>query len=222
MVLPRWRGLAMSGRRGGASFGSRFRRDPSLMVFARDEAAGRNFTFGVGGADRLQQKVAEFGEGGGFLTGDAALREQSEDLGERAVHAGGRGEIARGGKEFGEIVGSAADMAFREGIAEKLFLAFGVIDAERGVNVGAGHGALASIGKHELAAVGQRAWEMRAVERIGVSVGVSLWQVDAGRNVIGAGGELVIVVLVRREIGRIEFGGILGGNRRRRDTIAFG
>ena len=89
----------------------------------------------MGGADRLQQKVAEFGKGGGFLAGDAALREQAEDLGESAVHAGGGGEVAGGGKEFGEIVGSAADMGLRERLAEELFLAFGVVNAERGMNV---------------------------------------------------------------------------------------
>jgi len=41
-------------------------------------------------------------------------------------------------------------------------------------------------------------------------------------NVVGAGGEGVVVVLVRREIGRIEFGGILDGKRSWIDAIAFG
>src|SRR5437879_6377896 len=64
------------------------------------------FGFGVGGADRLQQQVAEFGESGGLLAGDAALRQQAKNLAQSAVHAGGGREIAGGGKEFGEVEGS--------------------------------------------------------------------------------------------------------------------
>src|ERR1700751_2917934 len=74
-------------------------RGPSLMIFARDTDPDRigGDAFGTHGGDRLQQEVAELGEGGGFLARDAALREQAENLAERAVHAGGGGEIAAGG-----------------------------------------------------------------------------------------------------------------------------
>src|SRR5690242_3711357 len=107
--------------------------------FAQEERAGSDgvscFRFRAGGANALQQKMGEFGEGGGFLAGDAALREQAKHMTEGAVHAGGGGEVARGGKQFGEIVALAADEAFREGLAEQLFFAFGMVDAERGMNV---------------------------------------------------------------------------------------
>ncbi len=42
-------------------------------------------------------------EGGGFLARNAALREQAKNLSESAVYAGGGGEIAAGGIEFGKI-----------------------------------------------------------------------------------------------------------------------
>ena len=85
------------------------RRGPSLMIFARDTDPDRigGDAFGTYGGDRLQQEVAELGEGGGFLAGNAALREQAKDLAERAVHAGGGGEIAAGGIEFGKIESGA-------------------------------------------------------------------------------------------------------------------
>ena len=117
-----------------------------------------------------------------------------------------------------------------------MFFAVGVVEAERGMNVGPGHGALASIGEHELAAVGQGFGLWRAVEAIVVVVGIRPGSEAFGRNVIGAGGEralsvldnlmigcqLIDVVLVRREIGRTEFGGILEGNGRRKNVMAVG
>jgi hypothetical protein len=42
-------------------------------------------------------------EGGGFLAGDAPLREQAKHLTEGAVHAGGGGEVAAGGIKFGKV-----------------------------------------------------------------------------------------------------------------------
>jgi hypothetical protein len=75
------------------------------MIFARHTDPGR-----IGG-NGLQQEVAKFGEGGGFLARDAALREQAEHLGESAVHAGGGSEIAAGGIEFGKIETGADDAA---------------------------------------------------------------------------------------------------------------
>ena len=97
-----------------------------------------------------------------------------------------------------------------------------MVEAERGMNVGAGHGALASVGEHELAAAGQGA---EALGAFGIFTGLtgmragreSLW-----RDMVGAGGKLLIVVLVRREGGRSGFGGILDGRRRRKNTVAVG
>jgi len=129
----------------------------------------------MGGGDRLQQEVAELGEGGGFLAGDAALREEAKHLAERAVHARGGGEIAAGGIEFGKIEGAPDDGAPSEaGCAKQLLFAFGVVVAERRMNVGAGHGALASVGEHELATLGQRLGFRREVESVVVTVGVRL------------------------------------------------
>src|SRR5580700_10511012 len=80
-------------------------RSHGLLVFTRGDG------FGAGGGNALEQQLAELGEGGGFLTRNAALREQAEDLTEGAVHAGGRGEIAAGGIEFGKIETGADDAA---------------------------------------------------------------------------------------------------------------
>ena len=93
-------------------------------------------------------------EGGGFLARDAPLREQAKNLTESAVHAGGGGEVVAGGMEFGKVERGADDMPAGRGIAEQLFFSFGVEAAERGMNVGARHGALTAVGEHELAALG--------------------------------------------------------------------
>ncbi len=138
-------------------------------------------------------------EGGGFLARDAALREQAKHLTESAVHATGGGEVAAGGIEFGKVECAADDVASGGRIAEQLFFSFGVEAAERGMNVGARHGALATVGESKLAAVGQ-------LVRIYVDV--------AG---IGNG-----VGLVRREICAIWFGRILDGTRRRKRVVAVG
>ena len=83
-------------------------REKRILLVAFSRRTGR---IGAGGGNRLQQEVAEFGEGGGFLARDAALREQAEHLGESAVHAGGGSEIAAGGIEFGKIETGADDVA---------------------------------------------------------------------------------------------------------------
>ena len=90
-------------------------------------------------------------EGGGFLARNAALREQAKNHSQSAVHSGGGGEVAAGGIEFGKIErGSDGAGA---GFAEQLVFTFGVEAAERGMNVRAGHGALATVGEEELAAL---------------------------------------------------------------------
>ena len=93
-------------------------------------------------------------EGGGFLARDAPLGQQAEHLRKSAADAGDGREIAAGGIEFGEIERGADDVARGRGFAEELLFAFGVKGTERGVNVGAEHAALASIGEGELAAPG--------------------------------------------------------------------
>ena len=103
-----------------------------------------------------------------------------------------------------------------------MFFAVGVIDAERGMNIGAGHGALASVGEHELAALGERLGFWRPVEAIVMGVGIRPGSEALWRNMIVAGGERAIVGLVRREIIAIEVGGILDGTRRRRRVVAVG
>ena len=129
-------------------------------------------------------------EGGGFLARNAALREEAKDLTERAVHARGGGEIAAGGIEFGKIEGGADDGApSGAGCAKQLVFAFGVVVAERRMDVGAGHGALAAVGEHELAALGQRLGFRREVESVVVTVGVRLGREACGRNVVGVCGE---------------------------------
>src|SRR5207245_2760333 len=83
------------------------------------------------------------------------LREQAKHLGEGAVHAGGGGEIATGGMEFGKVECGADDVTSGRRVAEQLVFSFGVKAAQGGMNVGAGHGALAPVGESELAAIGQ-------------------------------------------------------------------
>ena len=90
------------------------------------------------------------------------------------------------------------------------------------MNVGAGHGALASVGEHELATVGQRCGNFGAIEIIVASVGVGPGREDFGRDMVGAGGKMVVVVLIRREIGRIDFGGTFDGTGRRKRVVAIG
>ena len=125
--------------------------------------------------DALQQEVAEFGEGGGFLAGNAALREEAKDLAEGPVHANGGGEISGDQVEFGKIEGAPDDGAPSEsGCAKQLLFAFGVVVAEGRMDVGAGHGALAAVGEHELAALGLRLGFRREVESVVVAVGVRL------------------------------------------------
>ena len=94
----------LSGRRGSKGRNWRTR---GREVGARN----RRDSFGVDCRNALQQEVAEFGEGGGFLAGDAALREEAKHLAERAVHARGGGEIAAGGIEFWKIEGVPDDGA---------------------------------------------------------------------------------------------------------------
>jgi len=94
-------------------------------------------------------------ESGGLLARDAPLREQAENLSESAVHAGGGGEIAAGGMEFGKVECPSDNVASGRGAAEQLFFSFGVKRAEGGMNIGAGHGALAAIGESKLATVRQ-------------------------------------------------------------------
>ena len=131
------------------------------------------------------KSLREVAEGGGFLARDAALREQAKHLGESTVHAGGGGEIAAGGIEFGKIECGADDSASGGRIAKQLVFSLGVKATQRGMNVGAGHGALASVGEHELAALGQRIGFWREVKSVVVAVGVRLGSVARGRNVVG-------------------------------------
>ncbi len=82
------------------------------MTFARRNAflALDNRVFGAGHGNGPQQELGEVAEGGGFLAGNAALREQAKHLGEGAVHAGGGGEVAAGGMEFGKVECGADDV----------------------------------------------------------------------------------------------------------------
>ena len=72
-------------------------------MFARDADPDRIGGFGAHGGNGPQQELGEVAEGGGFLAGNTALREQAEDLGEGAVHAAGGGEVAAGGIKFGKV-----------------------------------------------------------------------------------------------------------------------
>src|SRR6266566_3007876 len=83
------------------------------MTFARRKVDVRGGSFArknAHGGNGSQQKLREMAEGGGFLAGDAALREQAKHLGEGAVYAGGGGEVAAGGIEFGKIECGADDV----------------------------------------------------------------------------------------------------------------
>ncbi len=126
-------------------------------------------------------------EGGGFLAGDSALRKQAKHLREGAVHACGGGEIAAGGIEFGKVELAGDEGASR--VAEQLVFSIGVIGAERGVNVRAGHGALASVGKHELATVGQGVEALCALGILTGLTGIRAGCENFWRNMVGAGGE---------------------------------
>jgi hypothetical protein len=142
------------------------RRDPSLtldfvdrrnllmpMTFAG--GPGRVGGFGMHKGDGPQQELGEVAEGGGFLARNAALREKAKNLSESSIHAGSGGEVAAGGIKFRKIERRSDNLTSRRRVAEQLVFAFGVKAAQGGVNVGAGHGALASVGEGELAAIGQ-------------------------------------------------------------------
>ena len=161
-VLPRGDLFANGrGRRRCVSLRRRFRRDLWLTLFGRDDrtgcigasaGGGSGDGFGVRQGNGPQQKPGEMTEGGGLLARNAPLREQAKNLSESAVHAGGGGEIAAGGIEFGKVERRSDNVASGRGAAEQLFLSFGVKGTHGGMNVRAGHGALASIGKGELTA----------------------------------------------------------------------
>ena len=126
-----------------------------LMPMTFAGRPGRIGGFDAHKGDGPQQKLGEVAEGGGFLARNAALREQAKNLCENAVHAGGGGEVAAGGIEFGEVERSTDDVPCGQRFAEQLVFAFGVKATEGRVNIGAGHGALAAVGKGELTAIGQ-------------------------------------------------------------------
>ncbi len=143
---------------------ARIWRDRSLTLLARHDRAGcigasasggSSGGFGVRQGNGAQQKLGEMTESGGLLARDAPLREQAENLSESAVHAGGGGEIAAGGMEFGKVECPSDNVASGRGAAKQLFFSFGVKRAEGGMNIGAGHGALAAIGESKLATVRQ-------------------------------------------------------------------
>jgi hypothetical protein len=115
-------------------------------------SGGSSGGFGARQGNGPQQKLGEMTEGGGFLARNAPLREQAENLSESAVHAGSGGEIAAGGIELGKVKCRSDNIASGCGAAEQLFFSFGVKGTHGGMNVGAGHGARATIGKGELAA----------------------------------------------------------------------
>ena len=127
------------------------------MTFARRKVDVRGGIFArknAHGGNGPQQELGEVAEGGGFLAGNTALREQAKHLGEGAVHAGGGGEITAGGMEFGKVECGADDVTSGCRVAEQLVFSFGVEAAEGGMNVGASHSALAPVGEKELTAVG--------------------------------------------------------------------
>src|SRR6266581_4495426 len=120
-------------------------------MLARDADPGR---IGAHGGNGTQQELGEVAEGGGFLARDAPLREQAKHLGEGAVHAGGGGEIAASGMEFGKVERRSDDVTSGCRVAEQLVFSFGVKAAQGGMNVGAGHAALATVGERELTTIG--------------------------------------------------------------------
>ena len=191
--------------------------------------------FGTHGENALEQEVTELSEGGGFLAGDAPLRQQAKNLGESAVDTGGVGEVAAGGIEFGEIEFAAEEGADAPRGAEQLLFPFVVIAAEGRMNFAAAHGALAAVREHKLAALGRGGGVYPAGGgRIVESVGMGLRSAVFWRNVVGVRGErslfalgnliivrkLVIVGLVRREIGEICLRWIFDGRRRRKRVMA--
>jgi len=186
-VCRDWMGACVIGfpRRAGVR-SSAIRRMAVCRVIGDIAARGG---FGAGGGNRSQQELGEMAEGGSFLAGDAALREQTKNLGKRAVHAGGSGKVPAGGMEFGKIIGGADDVASGYRTAEQLFFSFGVVGAQGRMNVGAGHGALAAVGKHELAAIGEWLGFRREVKRVVATVGVRLRSEARGRNVVDICGE---------------------------------
>jgi hypothetical protein len=95
--------------------------------------------------------LGEIAEGGGFLARNAALREKAKNLRESAVHAGGGRKVAAGGMEFGKVECRSDDVTSGRRVAKQLGFAVGVKATQGGMNVGAGHGALASIGEGKLA-----------------------------------------------------------------------
>ena len=123
------RGICLALRRGEREVSRETVRDvnctPRLTMFARDDFVDRRKLiplvtfaggpdriggFGAGGRNASQQELGEMAEGGGFLARNAPLREQAKNLSEGAVHAGGGGEVAAGGIEFGKIECGADDV----------------------------------------------------------------------------------------------------------------
>jgi hypothetical protein len=123
-------------------------------MFAQDDDAPRFIGLGAHDGNGTQQELREMTEGGGFLTRNPALREEAKNLRESAVHAGGGAEVAAGRIEFGKIERLSDDVTSGHRVTEQLFLSLGVKAAAGGIDVRAGHGALAAIGEHKLATLG--------------------------------------------------------------------
>ncbi len=157
-------------------------------------------------------------KGGRFLAGNAPLGEQAKNLSESAVHAGGGGEVAAGGIKFGKIECATDDVTSGRRIAKQLFFSFGMKAAQGGMNVGAGHGALASVGESELAALR---------ERVGIDMDFFMRQKRRDWHALLALDNLIIlrsgarvdVVIVGRELVGMKINGILDKKRKRRNDV---
>ncbi|MGA2484348.1 MAG: hypothetical protein ABSF92_14675 [Candidatus Acidiferrales bacterium] len=95
--------------------------------------------FAFDGFQAVQEQLANVGEQGGVARGDASLGDEGEEFSEDVVEVVGGLELAGEGGEFG---------ANAVGVL-KLALLAGVVEAEGGVSLRAGHAALAAVSEGE-------------------------------------------------------------------------
>jgi len=134
--------------------------------------------FALDGRKALQQKLADISEGHGVAAVDAMLREEGKDLAEGVIDVAGGLEFAGEGPQLAsEVFLSAAKLPLPGHVrGRKEFVLFaGMMDAEITVALPAGHAALASVGKGELAA---------AAVGLGFHIGLdSEWNPKSGKEI---------------------------------------
>jgi hypothetical protein len=141
-----------SGVRRGVRGGGFFFGAPEAIVGV--ECAAKNFfqagfaidarDFSLHSGNILLEQLAEVGEDGGVARRNAILRDGLKEIAEGVIEIGVGAEFAGEGGEFVAEFAGGDELLFLMGVEEAIFF----------VLIPAGHGAIARVGKSELAEIG--------------------------------------------------------------------